>query len=173
MTPDYNWWDKIILLLSETWKPGTFNQIYLTYYMVAINWSKCVCSVPQTCPTLCDPMDCGPPDSSVPGIFQAWILSGLPCPPPGDLPRDRTASPGSLASAGGFFATSVTCFIPLAMDFPGKNTGVGCHYLLEGIFLTQGPNLHLCKTEVKNEQVGFLFSLYFLNFIFKIYFIQG
>ena len=23
-------------------------------------------------------------------------------------------------------------------DFPGKNTGVGCHFLLRGIFLTQG-----------------------------------
>ena len=23
-------------------------------------------------------------------------------------------------------------------DFPGKNTGVGCHFLLQGIFLTQG-----------------------------------
>ena len=23
------------------------------------------------------------------------------------------------------------------MDFPGKNTGVGCHFLLQGIFLTQ------------------------------------
>ena len=28
-------------------------------------------------------------------------------------------------------------------DFPGKNTGVGCHFLLQGIFLTQGLNLHL------------------------------
>ena len=28
-------------------------------------------------------------------------------------------------------------------DSPGKNTGVGCHFLLQGIFLTQGPNLHL------------------------------
>ena len=27
-------------------------------------------------------------------------------------------------------------------DFPGKNTGVGCHFLLQGIFLTQGLNLH-------------------------------
>ena len=26
-------------------------------------------------------------------------------------------------------------------SFPGKNTGVGCHFLLEGIFLTQGSNL--------------------------------
>ena len=25
-------------------------------------------------------------------------------------------------------------------DFPGKNTGVGCHLLLQGIFLTQGSN---------------------------------
>ena len=30
-------------------------------------------------------------------------------------------------------------------NFPGKNTGVGCHFLLQGIFLTQGSNpLFLC-----------------------------
>ena len=28
-------------------------------------------------------------------------------------------------------------------DFPGKNTGVGCHVLLQGIFPTQGLNLGL------------------------------
>ena len=28
-------------------------------------------------------------------------------------------------------------------DSPGKNTGVGCHALLRGIFLTQGSNLNL------------------------------
>ena len=28
-------------------------------------------------------------------------------------------------------------------DSPGKNTGVGCHFLLQGIFPTQGWNLHL------------------------------
>ena len=27
-------------------------------------------------------------------------------------------------------------------DFPGKNTGVGCHFLLQGIFPTQRLNLH-------------------------------
>ena len=27
--------------------------------------------------------------------------------------------------------------------FPGKNTGLGCHFLLQGIFLTQGSNLCL------------------------------
>ena len=28
-------------------------------------------------------------------------------------------------------------------DSPGKNTGVGCHALLQGIFLTQGSNTGL------------------------------
>ena len=28
-------------------------------------------------------------------------------------------------------------------DYPGKNTGVGCHLLLQGIFLIQGSNPHL------------------------------
>ena len=28
-------------------------------------------------------------------------------------------------------------------DSPGKNTGVGCHALLQGIFLTQGSDPHL------------------------------
>ena len=28
----------------------------------------------QLCPTLCDPMDCSPPGSSVHGVFQARIL---------------------------------------------------------------------------------------------------
>ena len=30
--------------------------------------------VAQSCPTLCDPMDCSPPGSSIHGIFQARIL---------------------------------------------------------------------------------------------------
>ena len=32
---------------------------------------------------------------------------------------------------------------PLPLGFPGKNTGVGCHFLFQGIFLTQGLNLGL------------------------------
>ena len=32
---------------------------------------------------------------------------------------------------------------PLSMDFPGKNTGVGGHFLLQWIFPTQGSNLCL------------------------------
>ena len=32
---------------------------------------------------------------------------------------------------------------PLSMGFFSKNTRVGCHFLLQGIFWTQGLNLHL------------------------------
>ena len=43
----------------------------------------------------------------------------------------------------GSFATSWTVVhqAPLSMDFPGRNTGVDCHFLLQGIFLTQGSYL--------------------------------
>ena len=33
----------------------------------------------------------------------------------------------------------------LSVGFPIKNTGVGCHYVLQGIFLTQGSNLSLLR----------------------------
>ena len=42
--------------------------------------------VAQSCPTLCDPIDCSPPGSSVHGIPQARILEWLPFLSPGDLP---------------------------------------------------------------------------------------
>ena len=53
---------------------------------------------------------------------------------------------------------------------PGKNTGVGCHFLLEGILLTQESNLRLLHP--LHSQVGSLplaspgkplFSLYSIN----------
>ena len=58
------------------------------------SWVKysVLCLVAQSCPTVCDPMDCSPPGSSVHG------------------------------------------------DSPGKNTGVGGHALLQGIFPAQGSN---------------------------------
>ena len=39
-----------------------------------------LCLVTQSCPTLCDPMDCSPPGSSAHGILQA---DSLPSEPPG------------------------------------------------------------------------------------------
>ena len=44
----------------------------------------------QSCLSLCDPVDCSPPGSSVHGILQQECWSGLPCPPPGDLPDPGT-----------------------------------------------------------------------------------
>ena len=37
----------------------------------------------------------------------------------------------------------VACQTPLSMEFPGKNTGMGYHFLLWGIFPTQELNLCL------------------------------
>ena len=61
-----------------------------------VTWKrKRTCLVTQTCLTLCDPMDCSLPGSSLHGIF------------------------------------------------PGKAIGVGCHFLLQGIFLTWGWSPHV------------------------------
>ena len=60
-----------------------------------------LCSVAQSCPTLCDPMDCNPPGSSVHGILQARILEWV------TMPSSRGSSQVSRI-AGGFFTTSIT-----------------------------------------------------------------
>ena len=43
--------------------------------------------VAQSYPTICDPVDCGPPGISIHGILQAGILSGLPFPSPLNINR--------------------------------------------------------------------------------------
>ena len=43
---------------------------------------------------------------------------------------------------------------PLSMGSPGRNTGVGCHVLLEGIFPTQG--LNPCLLDLPLWQAGSL-----------------
>ena len=48
-------------------------------------------------------------------------------------------------------------------DFPGKNTGVGCHFLLQGIFPTQGwnPGLPHCRQRLyRLSQQGSPFTYY-------------
>ena len=42
--------------------------------------------VTQPCPSLCNPVDCSPPGSSVPGTLQARILEWVAIPFSGDLP---------------------------------------------------------------------------------------
>ena len=92
--------------------------------------------VTQLCPTLSDPMDCSPPGSSIHGSFQARALEWVPCINTLHAvlncfshvqlcdPMDHSP-PGS--SVHGILS-------------PGKNTGMSCHALLQGIFLTQGSN---------------------------------
>ena len=43
--------------------------------------------------------------------------------------------------------TSVLIRLLCPWHFPGENTGVGCHYLLQGIFPTQAPGSPEGNTE--------------------------
>ena len=105
------------------------------------------------------------------GRQEHW--DGLPCPPPGDFidPGIKPMSPVSPALQTDSLPTKPpgkpTCcwskvkwsrsvvsdslwphgLQPTRLlspwDSPGKSTGVGCHFLLQGIFPTQGSNLGL------------------------------
>ena len=52
----------------------------------------CVCMRAQSCPTLCDPVDCSPPGFSVHGILQSRILGwiAMPSSTGSSQPRDGT-----------------------------------------------------------------------------------
>ena len=64
----------------------------------------------QLCLTLCDPMDCTPQAPLSMGFSRQEYWSGLPFPPPGDLPAEGSNCESliSAAVAGGFFTTSIT-----------------------------------------------------------------
>ena len=47
----------------------------------------------QSCPTLCNLMDCSPPGSSVPGILQARILEWVAMPSSGEIFLTQESSP--------------------------------------------------------------------------------
>ena len=59
-----------------------------------------------------------------------------------------------LPHCGSFISDSLQpcCLHPARLlcpwDSPGKNTGVGCHFLLQGVFLTQGLNLCLLHRQI-------------------------
>ena len=88
----------------------------------------------SSCLTLCDPMDCSPPGSSVhgEGFSRQEYWSGLLCPLAEDLPNPGKIEPRSPAPQEDCLQTGP----------PGKpkNTGVGSLFLLQGIFLTQKSN---------------------------------
>ena len=87
--------------------------------------------------TLCNPRDCTPPDVSDYEVFQARILEWLLFLTPGDLPNPGI-EPISLTLLHWQEGSS-------SLAPPGKpnNTGGGCYFLLQGLFLTQGSNLSL------------------------------
>ena len=64
-----------------------------TPFMTLAGWLSllCCCSVSQSCPTLCEPMDCSPAGSSVHGILQTRILEwvAIPFSRGSSWPRDR------------------------------------------------------------------------------------
>ena len=77
-------------------------RFFLTQRLGSLSCAVKVCLGAQSCPTLCDPVDCNHPAPLSVGTLQAGILtSGLPCtslgdpPNPGIEPRSRIA--------GGFF----------------------------------------------------------------------
>ena len=99
----------------------------------------------QSCPTLCDPTDC-----TVHGILQARILEWVHFPCPGDLPhpgiepRSPTLQEDVLTSEPKVSSTLATPWTvarqaPLTIGF-SRNTGVSCHFLLQGIFPIQESN---------------------------------
>ena len=84
--------------LSQTW----------LWMLVNANLTHAKCF--QSRSTLCDPMDCSLPDTSVYGISQARILEwvSMPSSRESSRPRDQTHISMSPALAGRFFTTSAT-----------------------------------------------------------------
>ena len=81
--------------------PASHSSTCLTYACVRAY------SIAQPCLTLCNPMDCSLPGTSVHWTSQQEYWSGLPFPPLGDLPDTgiEPMSPAVPMLAGGFFTT--------------------------------------------------------------------
>ena len=80
------------------------------FQVLQIAAGKLVGVLTQPCLTLCDPMDCSPPGSTVQGISRQEYWSGLPLPSPGVLPDPgiEHTSPAFPALAGIFFTSVPT-----------------------------------------------------------------
>ena len=76
------------------------------YFLCGNKWSEAL--VAHSCLTLCDPMDCSPPGSSVLGIFQARILEwvAISFSRGSSRPRDQTQVS---STAGRFFTDWTMC----------------------------------------------------------------
>ena len=89
------------------------------------------CLVAKSCPTLCNPMNCSPPGSSVHGISQARILNWV-CHfllRGSSWPRDRT---WVSCLTGGFFSTGPPGK-PFRHYYPSELQGPSCFRLLHSL----------------------------------------
>ena len=74
-------------------KTGQQDWTMIVWSLSILKWKwKWKSKVAQSCPTLCDPMDCSPPGFSFHGIFQAWVLEWgtISFPRGSSRPRDWT-----------------------------------------------------------------------------------
>ena len=85
--------------------------------------------VAQSCPSLCNPMDCSLPGSSIHGILQArtleWVAISFPNAGKWKGKWNRSVVSDPQRPHG---LQPSRLLYP--WDFPGKSTGVGCHCLL-------------------------------------------
>ena len=99
-----------------------FTEIYSHHHYLIPEYLRA--KLLQSCLTVCNPMDCSPPGSSVHGILQARILEWVAIPPLGDLPNSGM-EPKSLTSpalAGRFFTTEPPGKPLRVFDHPQKET---------------------------------------------------
>ena len=69
--------------ISCAWGFHFLHSLTSTYFLSSCwepFWQVCEVKVVQSCPTLCDPMDCNAPGTSVRGILQARILQWVTIP---------------------------------------------------------------------------------------------
>ena len=77
----------------------------------------------QSYPTLCDPIDGSPPGSPIPGILQARTLEWVSSSFSNAWKWSRSVMSDS-SRPHGLQPTRLFCL----WGFPGKSTGVGCHW---------------------------------------------
>ena len=87
----------------------------------------------QSCLTLRDPMDCSLPGSSIHGIFQARELEWGAIAFSDLWPCCCYCQVASVVSDFVWLRRRQPTRLPRPWDSPGKNTGVGCHFLLQGM----------------------------------------
>ena len=86
------------MLIQELCIPSG-HRLYLIFFCINRTRLCMYAKSPQSCLTLCEPMDCSPPGSSVHGIVQARMLErvAMPSSRGSSQPRIEPTSPAALA----------------------------------------------------------------------------